>query len=182
MNPVITRHTDKSRGQLIELPHGFSDFFDCFVGFDILIRARTVPTPHNLSSFPQLPQNVVPGDDPEKVHLAIHHRDTPEFRLHHQLQHPCEGSIRGYGQHPLVHHKAHLVLKEPVVMGNHRLRSENEVFEYIEFRDNDISESKDLDENTVLDVDNKGNVCAITFEHASQRTDVSHLIVEGIAA
>lgn len=53
---------------------------------------------------------------------------------------------------------------------------------YIEFRDSGIAESKDLDENTILDVDTKGNVCAITFEHASQRTDVSHLIVEGIAA
>jgi len=53
---------------------------------------------------------------------------------------------------------------------------------YIEFRSSDIAESKDLDENTVLDVDGKGNVCAITFEHASQRTDISHLIVEGIAA
>ena len=31
-------------------------------------------------------------------------------------------------------------------------------------------------------VDADGNVCAITFEHASQRTDVRHLIVEGIAA
>ena len=53
---------------------------------------------------------------------------------------------------------------------------------YIEFRDSDIAESKDLDENTVLDVDEEGNVCAITFEHASQRTDVRHLTVEGIAA
>jgi uncharacterized protein YuzE len=53
---------------------------------------------------------------------------------------------------------------------------------YIEFRDTNIVDSKDLDENTVLDVDAKGNVCAITFEHASQRTDVNHLIVEGIAA
>lgn len=53
---------------------------------------------------------------------------------------------------------------------------------YIEFRDSDIAESKDLDENTVLDVDAEGNVCAITFEHASQRTDVRHLTVEGIAA
>ena len=53
---------------------------------------------------------------------------------------------------------------------------------YIEFRDSDITESRDLDENTVLDVDAKGNVCGITFEHASRRTDVSHLIVEGIAA
>ncbi|MDO8689386.1 MAG: DUF2283 domain-containing protein [Dehalococcoidia bacterium] len=53
---------------------------------------------------------------------------------------------------------------------------------YIEFRESDIAESRDLDENTVLDVDALGNVCAITFEHASQRTDVRHLIVEGIAA
>ncbi len=53
---------------------------------------------------------------------------------------------------------------------------------YIEFRDSGIAESRDLDDNTILDVDAQGNVCAITFEHASQRTDVSHLVVEGIAA
>ena len=53
---------------------------------------------------------------------------------------------------------------------------------YIEFRESGIAESRDLDENTTLDVDAKGNVCAITFEHASQRTDVRHLVVEGIAA
>ncbi len=53
---------------------------------------------------------------------------------------------------------------------------------YIEFRDRDIAQSKDLDENTVLDVDADGNVCAITFEHASHRTDVHRLTVEGIAA
>lgn len=53
---------------------------------------------------------------------------------------------------------------------------------YIEFRESEIAESRDLDENTVLDVDVDGNVCAITFEHASQRTDVHHLVVEGIAA
>ncbi len=53
---------------------------------------------------------------------------------------------------------------------------------YIEFRNSGIAESRDLDENTLLDVDVEGNVCAITLEHASQRTDVSRLIVEGIAA
>lgn len=53
---------------------------------------------------------------------------------------------------------------------------------YIEFRRDAIAESRDLDENTVLDVDASGNVCAITFEHASTRTDVSRLTVEGIAA
>jgi uncharacterized protein YuzE len=45
-----------------------------------------------------------------------------------------------------------------------------------------ISQSKDLDENTVLDLDAEGNVCAITFEHASRRTDVQQVTLEGIAA
>ncbi len=53
---------------------------------------------------------------------------------------------------------------------------------YIEFRPNDISESRDLDKNTVMDLDADGNVCAITFEHANARTDIHHLTVEGIAA
>jgi len=53
---------------------------------------------------------------------------------------------------------------------------------YIEFNDSSIAESRDLDENTILDVDEQGNVCAITFEHASQRTDVKQVTVEGIAA
>ncbi len=53
---------------------------------------------------------------------------------------------------------------------------------YIEFRDQEIIETRDLDENTTVDVDAEGNVLAITFEHASRRTDVRHLTVEGIAA
>jgi len=52
---------------------------------------------------------------------------------------------------------------------------------YIEFQAGKISEPRDLDENTLLDLDSDGNVCAITFEHASRRTDISHLEVEGIA-
>ena len=53
---------------------------------------------------------------------------------------------------------------------------------YIEFRDLEIVESRDLDKNTILDLDGDGNICAITFEHASARTDVQHVILEGIAA
>ena len=53
---------------------------------------------------------------------------------------------------------------------------------YIEFREDAIVESRDLDENTVMDVDKDGNVCAITFEHASLRTDVQQLTLEGITA
>ena len=53
---------------------------------------------------------------------------------------------------------------------------------YIEFQGREIAETRNLDENTILDLDAKGNVCAITFEHASKRTDINHLQVEGIAA
>ena len=53
---------------------------------------------------------------------------------------------------------------------------------YIEFSAQNITETKDLDENTVLDLDQSGNICAITFEHASERTDVQQVTLEGIAA
>ena len=53
---------------------------------------------------------------------------------------------------------------------------------YIEFRDHGIAETRDLDENTTIDVDADGHVLAMTFEHASTRTDVRSLTLEGIAA
>ena len=43
---------------------------------------------------------------------------------------------------------------------------------YIEFRAGEIAETKDLDENTTLDLDRSGNICAITIEHASERTEI----------
>jgi uncharacterized protein YuzE len=39
-----------------------------------------------------------------------------------------------------------------------------------------------LDEHAVLDVDADGNICAMTIEHASARTDVQQVALEGIAA
>lgn len=53
---------------------------------------------------------------------------------------------------------------------------------YIEFRAVDIAETRDLDENTVLDLDSSGNLCAITVEHASKRADIPHFSFEQIAA
>ncbi len=53
---------------------------------------------------------------------------------------------------------------------------------YIEFKDTDISESRDLDENTILDIDINENIVALTIEHASTRTDIQHLTLSGIAA
>jgi uncharacterized protein YuzE len=52
----------------------------------------------------------------------------------------------------------------------------------IEFRALTIIESRDLDENSILNLDSEGNACALTFEHASNRTDVEQVTLEGIAA
>ena len=53
---------------------------------------------------------------------------------------------------------------------------------YIEFRAVEIIESRDLDEDTVIDLDAKGNICAMTLEHAKGRADVPHFTFEEIAA
>ena len=53
---------------------------------------------------------------------------------------------------------------------------------YIEFKNSNIVETKDLDENTLLGFDANGDICAITLEHASKRTDINHLKTEGITA
>lgn len=53
---------------------------------------------------------------------------------------------------------------------------------YIEFRAVRAAETRDLDENTLLEVDEQGRVCALTMEHASQRTDIPGFSYEQIAA
>ena len=53
---------------------------------------------------------------------------------------------------------------------------------YIEFRSAAIAETRDLDENTLLNVDADGNNCAITVEHASERAEATAFSDEQIAA
>ena len=53
---------------------------------------------------------------------------------------------------------------------------------YIEFRDVAVAETRDLDENTLLDLDDEGNICAITVEHASTRPGIPRFSYEQIAA
>lgn len=50
----------------------------------------------------------------------------------------------------------------------------------IEFKDRPVAETRDLDEHTILDVDADGNICAITVEHASKRTDIPQFSYEQI--
>ena len=53
---------------------------------------------------------------------------------------------------------------------------------FIEFRDAPVADTRDLDENTLLDADVDGNICAITIEHASVRADIPQFSFEKIAA
>ena len=52
----------------------------------------------------------------------------------------------------------------------------------IELRDAPIKETRDLDENTVLDLDERGNICSITIEHASLHAGAPHFTYEQVAA
>lgn len=53
---------------------------------------------------------------------------------------------------------------------------------YIEFRSAEIVETRDIDENTLLELDRDGNVCGITVEHAKDRADIPHFSFEQVAA
>jgi uncharacterized protein YuzE len=52
----------------------------------------------------------------------------------------------------------------------------------IEFRDAPVVETRDLDENTLLDVDKDGSICSITIEHASTRAGIPQFSYEQVAA
>lgn len=52
----------------------------------------------------------------------------------------------------------------------------------IEFSDAAVAETRDLDENTMLDVDDSGNIRSITVEHASSRAGAPHFSYEQIDA
>lgn len=53
---------------------------------------------------------------------------------------------------------------------------------YIEFRKGEVAETRDLDENTLLDVDSDGNIVALTMEHARRRADIPQFSFEQVAA
>ncbi len=53
---------------------------------------------------------------------------------------------------------------------------------HIEFRPGPVAETRDLDEDTALDVDPQGNICAITVEHASERAGIPDFSYEQVAA
>lgn len=52
---------------------------------------------------------------------------------------------------------------------------------YIEFRDAEVLEIRDYDDNTLIDIDAAGQVCGITVEHAKQRVDLPGFSFEHIS-
>jgi uncharacterized protein YuzE len=53
---------------------------------------------------------------------------------------------------------------------------------YIELLPGEIIETRDLDEDTQIDLDDRGNIRAITIEHARDRTDIQHFSYERTSA
>jgi uncharacterized protein YuzE len=43
---------------------------------------------------------------------------------------------------------------------------------HIEFRAAEVAETRDLDDDTLIDLDPDGNICGMTIEHAKQRADI----------
>ena len=58
---------------------------------------------------------------------------------------------------------------------------ETDTLLYIEFRHRGVVESRDLDENTLLDVGADGTICALAVEHASERTGIPEFSYEQAA-
>lgn len=44
---------------------------------------------------------------------------------------------------------------------------------YVIFKESEIEETRDLDENTLVEFDARGNLVSMTIEHARERTDVA---------
>jgi uncharacterized protein YuzE len=53
---------------------------------------------------------------------------------------------------------------------------------YIEFRDVPVAETRDLDENTQIDIDERGTLCGLTLEHASERADLPGIDYQQVPA
>ena len=53
---------------------------------------------------------------------------------------------------------------------------------YIELRNVAVAETRDLDENTLLELDDQGRMVAITIEHAQHRAELSNFAFERVEA
>ena len=55
----------------------------------------------------------------------------------------------------------------------------------VNFNNNEIAETKDLNENVLLEMDKNGNIVSMTIEHAKQQAEISNFSynqVENVSA
>ena len=53
---------------------------------------------------------------------------------------------------------------------------------YIELREAAVAETRDLDENTLIDMDDQGRMVAMTIEHAQDRAELANFVFERVEA
>ena len=53
---------------------------------------------------------------------------------------------------------------------------------YIELREAAVAETRDLDENTRIDMDDQGRMVAMTIEHAKDRAELANFVFERVEA
>ena len=53
---------------------------------------------------------------------------------------------------------------------------------HIELRPVEVAKTRDLDENTLVDIDQAGDICGITIEHAQERAEIPKFSFEHIPA
>jgi uncharacterized protein YuzE len=53
---------------------------------------------------------------------------------------------------------------------------------YLVFKESEVDQTKDLDENTLIEFDAQGNLVSMTIEHARERADVGNFSYQQIPA
>jgi len=53
---------------------------------------------------------------------------------------------------------------------------------YLVFKDTEVQDTRDLDENTLVEFDGQGNLVSMTIEHARERADVGNFSFQQIPA
>jgi uncharacterized protein YuzE len=53
---------------------------------------------------------------------------------------------------------------------------------YIVLKNSDVAETRDLDENTLIEFDAKGSLVALTIEHARERAELPQFSFHKVAA
>ena len=53
---------------------------------------------------------------------------------------------------------------------------------YIELREAAVAETRYLDENTLIDMDDQGRMVAMTIEHANDRAELANFVFERVEA